>query len=82
MPMTSPGTVLEPRSSACRAGGSRMEGHPVLLSTEVNRYEGALARTLGLSTFVLVQRDVLRRVVFAYNFGGYVGEFQPDAEVD
>jgi hypothetical protein len=65
------------------------EGHPVLLPTEVNRfptevnrYEGALSRTLGLSTFVLVQRDVLRRVVFAYNFGGYVGEFPPDAEVD
>lgn len=58
------------------------EGHPVLLPTEVNHYEGALARTLGLPTFVLVQRDVLRRVVFAYNFGGYVGESPPEADVD
>jgi hypothetical protein len=54
----------------------------VLLPTEFNHYEGALARTLGLPTFVLVQHDVLRRVVFAYNFGGYVGEFPPDADVD
>jgi hypothetical protein len=58
------------------------EGRPVLLPTEFNHYEGALARTLGLPTFVLVQHDVLRRVVFAYNFGGYVGEFPPDADVD
>jgi hypothetical protein len=58
------------------------EGRPVLLPTEFNHYEGALARTLGLPTFVLVQRDVLRRVVFAYNFGGYVGEFPADAGID
>ena len=57
------------------------EGSPVLLPTEVNHYEGALAHTLGLPIFVLVQRDVLRRVVFAYNFGGYVAEFPPDAGV-
>src|SRR4051794_41015485 len=36
----------------------------VLLPTEFNHYEGALARTLGLPTLVLVQRDLRRRVVF------------------
>jgi hypothetical protein len=56
------------------------KSHPVLLPTEFNHYEGALARTLGLPTFVLVQYDVQRRVVFDNNFGGYVGEFPPDAD--
>ena len=41
-----------------------------LLPTEFNHYEGALARTLGLPTLVLVQRDVRRRVVFDMSFGG------------
>jgi hypothetical protein len=54
---------------------------PILLPTEFNHYEGALARTLGLPTLVLVQSDVLRRVVFDMNFGGFVGEFSPDAVV-
>ena len=53
---------------------------PVLLPTEFNHYEGALARTLRLPTLVLVQRDVLRRVVFDSSFGGYVGNFPPDAD--
>ncbi|HEX9734247.1 MAG TPA: nucleotide-binding protein [Thermoanaerobaculia bacterium] len=57
------------------------EGRPVLLPTEFNHYEGALARTLGLPTLVLVQRDVRRRVVFDMSFGGYVGEFGPEADV-
>lgn len=52
-----------------------------LLPTEFNHYEGALARTLGLPTLVLVQRNVRRRVVFDMSFGGYVGEFEPDADV-
>jgi hypothetical protein len=52
----------------------------VLLPTEFNHYEGALARTLGLPTLVLVQRDVRRRVVFDMNFGGYVGDFPPNAD--
>jgi hypothetical protein len=56
-------------------------GEPVLLPTEFNHYEGALAHTLGLPTLVLVQRDVARRVVFDNNFGGYVGEFPPEADV-
>jgi hypothetical protein len=56
-------------------------GEPVLLPTEFNHYEGALARTLGLPTLVLVQSDVRRRVVFDMNFGGFVGEFAPDADV-
>jgi len=56
-------------------------GSPVLLPTEFNHYEGALAHTLGLPTLVLVHRDVQRRVVFNNSFGGYVGEFPPDASV-
>jgi hypothetical protein len=56
-------------------------GEPVLLPTEFNHYEGALAHTLGLPTLVLVQRDVMRRVVFDNSFGGYVGEFPPEADV-
>jgi hypothetical protein len=53
---------------------------PVLLPTEFNHYEGALARTLRLPTLVLAQEDVRRRVVFDMNFAGYVGEFPPDAD--
>jgi hypothetical protein len=53
------------------------DGAPVLLPTEYNHYEGALFRTLRLPTLVLVQKNVLRRVVFADTFAGYVGEFQP-----
>lgn len=56
-------------------------GQPALLPTEFNHYEGALARTLGLPTLVLVQRDVRRRVVFDMSFGGYVGEFEPTADL-
>jgi hypothetical protein len=56
-------------------------GQPVLLSTEFNQYEGALARTLGLPTLVLVQQDLRRRVVFDASFGGYVGEFDSAADV-
>lgn len=44
-------------------------GATVRLPTEYNHYEGALARTLGLPTLVLVQDDVLRRVVFDSSFG-------------
>ena len=57
------------------------DGQPALLPTEFNHYEGALARTLGLPTLVLVQRDVRRRVVFDMSYGGYVGEFAPDADL-
>jgi len=56
-------------------------GNPVLLPTEFNHYEGALARTLGLPTLVLVQRDVRRRVVFDMSFGGYVGEFDSNSDL-
>jgi hypothetical protein len=58
-----------------------VQGQPVLLPTEFNHYEGALARTLGLPTLVLVQRDVRRRVVFDMSFGGYVGEFGGDVDL-
>jgi hypothetical protein len=58
-----------------------VQGQPALLPTEFNHYEGALARTLGLPTLVLVQKNVRRRVVFDMSFGGYVGEFDPDADL-
>jgi hypothetical protein len=57
------------------------EHQPVLLPTEFNHYEGALAHTLGLPRLVLVQKNVLRRVVFDMNFGGYVGEFDENADL-
>lgn len=57
-------------------------GAPALLPTEFNHYEGALARTLGLPTLVLVQKNVRRRVVFDMSFGGYVGEFDSDVDVN
>jgi len=55
-------------------------GVPVELPTEYNHYEGALAYTLGLPRLVLVQKNLLRRVVFDMNFSGYVGDF--DAKAD
>ena len=54
-------------------------GKNVRLPTEFSHYEGSLARTLGLPTLVLVQSDVLRRVVFDPTFGGFVGEIPPDS---
>jgi len=54
-------------------------GDDINLPTEYCHYEGALARTLALPTLVLVQEDVMRRVVFDPTFGGYVGEFPPTA---
>ncbi len=43
------------------------------LPTEYSHYEGAVAHTLDLPMLVLVQRGLLRRVVFDPNFEGYVG---------
>ncbi len=63
-----------PRWTFCDASGN-----PVRLPTEFSHYEGALARTLGLPTLVLVQDDLMRRVVFDGSFGGYVGEFPATA---
>jgi hypothetical protein len=57
------------------------DARPVLLPTEFNHYEGALARALGLPTLVLVQKEVLPRVVFDMNFAGYLGIFDKDADV-
>jgi len=53
----------------------------VRLPTEFAHYEGALVRTLGLPTLVLVQEDVMRRVVFDPSFGGYVGEIPPNGNL-
>jgi hypothetical protein len=51
----------------------------VHLPTEFCHYEGAIAYTLRLPMLVLVQADVLRRVVFDNSYDGYVGVFQPTA---
>jgi hypothetical protein len=58
------------------------QGEQVLLPTEFNHYEGALARTLGLPTLVLAHRAVMRRVVFDLSFGGYIGQFPEDADLN
>lgn len=57
-------------------------GGPVLLPTEFNHYEGALAHTLGLPVLVVVHNEVRRRVVFDMSFAGYVGLFDAKADVD
>lgn len=49
------------------------EAGQILLPTEFNHYEGAVAYTLGLPLLVLIQAGVLRRVVFDDNYKGYVG---------
>ena len=57
-------------------------GGDARLPTEFNHYEGALARTLGLPTLVLVQQNVMRRVVFDPTFGGFVGEIPVPTDPD
>jgi len=52
----------------------------IKLPSDFCHYEGALARTLGLPTLVLRQKDVMDRVVFNYSFGPYVGVFDPTAD--
>ena len=42
-------------------------------ATDFNHYEGAVAYTLRLPIFSLVQEGVERRVIFDGSFGGYVG---------
>jgi Predicted nucleotide-binding protein containing TIR-like domain len=66
----------------CRWKFKDTAGAEALLPTEFNHYEGALARTLGLPTLVLVQQDVKRRVVFDPTFGGFVGDIPPTAGLD
>ncbi len=58
---------------------SDKDGKPVLLPTEFNHYEGAVAYALGLPTLVLAQADVARRVVLHASFGHYVGEMPANA---
>jgi hypothetical protein len=57
-------------------GGQRQTKLP----TEYNHYEGAIAYTLGLPMLVLVQDDLMRRVVFDDSYDGYVGVFPPNAD--
>ena len=47
------------------------------LPTEFNHYEGAIAYTLRLPMLVLIQDDLVRRVIFDESYDGYVGVF-PD----
>ena len=49
------------------------------LPTEFSHFEGALAWQLGLPLLVLVQQDVVRRVVFDHGFHGRIGEFPAGA---
>ena len=55
---------------------------PVRLPTEFSHFQGALAAQLKLPLLVLVQRDVMRRVVFDNGFHGRIGEFPPEAGAD
>ena len=52
----------------------------VRLPTEFCYYEGAIAYTLRLPMLILVQQNVVRRVVFDNGYGGYVGEFPEAAD--
>ena len=52
----------------------------VHLPTEFCYYEGAIAYTLRLPMLILVQNDVVRRVVFDNSYGSYVGEFPATAD--
>lgn len=49
------------------------ETERMLLPTDFNQYEGAVAHTLGLPLLVLVQQGVIRRVVFDASYKGFVG---------
>jgi hypothetical protein len=51
----------------------------VNLATEFCHFEGAFAWQLKLPLLVLVQSDVMRRVVFDNSFHGRIGEFPADA---
>jgi hypothetical protein len=55
-------------------------GGVIYLPTEFCYYEGALAYTLRLPILVLVQQNVVRRVVFDHSYDGYVGEFPAAAD--
>jgi hypothetical protein len=78
---------------ACRCTGAAILGTPrwrftdsngkqVLLPTEFNHYERAPFHTLRLPILVLTELGVLPRVVFDKSFGGYVGEFEAESDVD
>jgi hypothetical protein len=62
----------------------RFEGDQgtVSLPTEFSHFQGALAWQLKLPLLVLVQRDVMRRVVFDNGFHGRIGEFPADPGLD
>jgi hypothetical protein len=57
---------------------SSEQGEAVNLPTEFSHFEGALAWQLKLPLLVLVQSNVMRRVVFDNGFHGRIGEFAPD----
>jgi hypothetical protein len=76
--MKSPDVVWERQSLEWPVGFQDGDGRQARLPTEFNRYEGALARTFGLPTLVLVQQDVMRRVVFDPHLGGDIYALLPD----
>lgn len=51
----------------------------IMLPTEYCHYEGAVAFTLGLPMLIVVQEDVVPRVVFDDSYGQYIGKFPAKA---
>lgn len=54
------------------------DGHTLYLPTDFCAYEGALANALNLPMLVVAQKNIAERVVFNYNFGNYIGRFDPN----
>jgi predicted nucleotide-binding protein len=68
-----------PRRALSDAGDSN--GNPILLPTEWNHYEGAVANTLGLPTLILAEKGIADTGI-AYTGGGMPILFKPqDADV-
>lgn len=68
-----------PRRTLSNAGDSKGDG--ILLPTEWNHYEGAVANTLGLPTLILAERGIADTGI-AYTGGGEPILFKPqDADV-
>lgn len=85
-------TPAEAEGVARRCVGAAVIGLPrwtfttpkgeVKLASEFCHYEGALARSFGLPTLIVRQRDLLQRVVFDDRFGPYIGDFPEDSGVE
>jgi hypothetical protein len=74
----SPSTSSQ-RSAASTVASAERPGPEDPRPTEYCHYEGALARTLDLPLLILVQENLMRRVVFDFSFGPYIGTFPKTA---